>query len=145
MREALPLVLDQRTTFTRVKDYFKQWTRYGREVQNRTKYEIAKQAFEEVVPTTPVKFGWARASWAVGRSPVTQKDLPRPPKGTIYPPAKFNVSYSENDDTDFEIVNDAPHIWRLNGGWSTQAPAGFIEAATDRGIRRANEIMRRRV
>jgi hypothetical protein len=41
------------------------------------------------------------------------------------------------EDGPIWIVNNSPYISRLNDGHSKQAPAGFVEAAIDAGIREA--------
>lgn len=38
------------------------------------------------------------------------------------------------------ISNALPYIRRLNDGWSTQAPAGFIDAAVQVGTRKGKEL-----
>src|ERR1044072_8825569 len=113
----------------------------------------ALSVFTEVVINTPVgnpdlwknpapkgyAGGTARQSWNIDINVVNVKiteakdELSRSYDGSdkaLAAIAKFKLN-----DTVY-IANSVPYIRRLNDGWSTQAPAGFIDAAVQVGIRK---------
>lgn len=110
--------------------------------------EIKKQAVQEivlqVVPDTPVLTGQARSNYfTTNGSPDTGS--------TAYGPFTQNGYQSLNrmrvalqgarPGVPMYITNNLPYIGRLNDGYSTQAPANFIQIA----IARAQGIIRRQV
>jgi len=100
---------------------------------------VAFSISAELVSTTPVDTGWARANWVISiGEPVSA------PFGS-----RESVDHSAQADGqarlliydlaagDIFLNNNVPYIEVLNTGHSPQAPAGFIEAAIDRGISQA--------
>lgn len=95
----------------------------------------------ELLRTTPVDTGWARANWAIdiGREPKASSPPVNSGAGLGRARAKQAAgqakmaSYSVTQGKVF-ITNNVPYIGRLNKGWSKQAPAGFIEAAVMRAV-----------
>ena len=93
--------------------------------------------------TTPVDTGWARANWIPhigaeldedlrGISPDDARisgDQGRQQSGI----AQVATNYTLTDGAIF-ITNNVPYIERLNDGSSTQAPAGFVQAAIDKAV-----------
>lgn len=114
-------------------------------VQTSTKYEIAKHVFYQLSHDTPVLTGWARASWSASVGSPNPKNIPRPAKGSSLPPPRFNVSVFVDRKADITIVNDAPHIERLNAGWSEQQAApGFINRSIMIGKLKAERVLNER-
>ncbi len=100
----------------------------------------------ELVESTPIDTGRAISNWDAKVGKVTSmvfreaavpgyKGSTR--QGTIAEAlARMfrNINrYKAGEGKSLHIFNAAPYIRRLNEGWSKQAPAGFIEAAIQRG------------
>lgn len=84
--------------------------------------------------------GRARANWFasinIPRSDTTES-TDRDSSNTVQAVlGEYNLG-----DTIF-ITNNLPYIQRLNDGWSTQAPAGFVDDVVSRNRRKAAEIGR---
>lgn len=85
---------------------------------------------------TPVDTGWARANWRVGIGTSI--------RGTVGTKSSVNFGPQQADlarllsyrtgQGKLRISNSVPYIRRLNEGSSSQAPAGFIEAAIRRAV-----------
>lgn len=96
----------------------------------KTVRAVALVVDETLVNTTPVDTGRARSNW----NPSLNT-----PDGTIVEPdhkkpiAPVAAAYKITDT--ILISNNLPYIKRLNEGYSKQAPAGFVDAALERGKR----------
>lgn len=93
--------------------------------------EIAINVTAELVERTPVDTGFARASWipTIG-SPASAADGSGAAQAAgLAAIIAFNLTQGSLFSSNF-----ARYIKRLNAGSSTQAPAGFVEAAIDRTI-----------
>ena len=98
----------------------------------------------ELVESTPADTGRAITNWdaAVGRAPISYKTQAAVP-GTKGNTRESNVALAlarmlaairaYRRGQSVHITNSAPYIEKLNAGSSLQAPAGFIEAAIQRG------------
>jgi len=106
---------------------------------NKTLRKTVITVASSVVLATPVREGRARANW------VTR--INKPPEGEVTDFNKggaasqaINQSVSEMGllrgvaAGDVFIGNNLPYIQRLNGGWSQQAPSGFVQTAISAGI-----------
>lgn len=111
----------------------------------------AKEMLTEVVLATPVDTGRARSNWRVGvGSPKTGVVEPYAPGrhlglGDILNAAgAINAGSalidSSTGDEQFYITNNVPYIYKLDNGWSNQAPANFIRMALDRASARVRRI-----
>jgi hypothetical protein len=82
---------------------------------------------------TPVDTGHARASWvpSVG-SPVRAE--PDGNSSAAHDAGVAQVLTYRIGGGSLYLTNAAPYIRRLNDGWSSQAPALFIEACIDRAM-----------
>lgn len=98
---------------------------------------------------TPIDFGWASASWfiGVGQPPTSNGgQLPKSGAGAVVgregeqstTVAQFVTSYDYTQGQTVYVTNNVPYIGRLNRGWSAQAPAGFVEDATQEAVIWAN-------
>lgn len=90
---------------------------------------VAVNVTHELVATTPVDTGWARANWipAVG-SPARGTGQSRQAAGLAEV-----VAFKLADGQAF-VSNNVPYIRRLNGGSSKQAPSNFVEHAVAKGV-----------
>jgi hypothetical protein len=101
--------------------------------------EFMENAWDEVVRSTPVASGYARANWFV--SPKSPKSTPlsrNKNKKYAYPSKDKNVNLGKRNYTSYFLSNPAPYISVLNSGSSNQAPAMFIQRAVLRAVIEAN-------
>lgn len=96
---------------------------------DKVQRKAALNLFGELIQTTPIDTGRARAGWSMdarngGDAPPLKSSSyrpksPMPPKGVPF----------------IIIYNNVEYIVRLNEGHSTQAPAHFVEMAVDKVAR----------
>ena len=102
----------------------------------------------ELIKTTPVDTGWARANWipeighaysgtAGSRESAESGSVDSAPQqaGT----AKIATTYKLDFGKIF-ITNNVPYIVDLNDGSSAQAPTGFVQLSVARGIGKVKGI-----
>ena len=98
---------------------------------------------------TPIDLGWASANWFINvGAPTTgnggQLDADNPAAVSsregqqASSVARFVSSYDYTSGQTIHIGNNVPYINRLNNGWSNQAPAGFVDDATQEAVVWAN-------
>jgi hypothetical protein len=90
-----------------------------------------------VVIKTPVRDGFAKASWLVGiGSAPTAVDAGQDLTGASTVQRNNSVigNYPTNALPDLWIVNNRPYMVRLNNGWSEQVGAFYIEEVIDRAV-----------
>lgn len=105
--------------------------------------KISLDVTANLIKTTPVDTGWARANWvpAVGkRFQGTVGSREDAQAGRVSAGAQATgqarvAGYRLTDGRVF-VSNNVPYILRLNDGSSTQAPAGFIQAAINKALTR---------
>lgn len=114
------------------------------ELEGLTEKVVAGTAMEvhaELVRDTPVDTGWARANWVpnIG-SPGNSSDAQEGNVGQAGAAAQAGLarlaSYRLSQGAVY-VTNNVPYIEPLNAGHSLQAPAGFVEAAVERGLKQA--------
>lgn len=100
---------------------------------------LALRMHEELVKSTPVRTGWARANWRIG--------FGAPPEGTVGSPnavgaaealqdfsiASFLANYRLKFGPVY-ITNHVPYIRDLDEGSSPQRPAGWVGVALRKGL-----------
>ena len=111
--------------------------------------EIALSIHGELVenpPTgTPIDTGWASVNWwpHVGSAP-TGNDGPSGDPSTRQAGQAAGIaelaSYSFRGGQTIWVSNNVPYIGPLNDGWSTQAPAGFVEDAIQRVLTKYRRV-----
>jgi hypothetical protein len=99
----------------------------------------ARIFLQELVAVTPVDKGWAVSNWRIGVNymPTNIRPAFSPGrKGSTATANRAAVLANELPKLDkyktgrtINVVNNAPHILKLNDGYSGQAKAGFIQAA----------------
>lgn len=116
---------------------------------------VALEAHRQVTQQTPVGNpstwkgkapagyvgGQARSNWFM--------NIGSPKAGTTKDTSFANISEAElvaqnikQTDT-VHITNNLPYIERLNDGWSTQAPANFVQSAVQGAKAKITEIIKR--
>jgi len=100
---------------------------------------VALDTLANLVETTPVLSGWARANWIANiGSPRSDDPIGSPERFSLGPQQASAVellSYRKERGQIF-ITNRVPYINLLNAGSSTQAPANFVQRALLRAIRK---------
>lgn len=97
---------------------------------------IGFQIQGELIRTTPVDTGWARANWQVSigkptSGPVGSREAVN--TGAVGDGQSRLLVYTLNQG-DIWLGNHVPYIQVLNAGHSKQAPANFVERAIRQGI-----------
>lgn len=97
---------------------------------------ITIEITNELIVSTPVKTGWARANWlpAIG----APANLPVGSQENVTTgPQKLGIAslqlYSLKRGQVY-ITNNVPYIGLLNAGSSRQAPPGFVQTAISKGL-----------
>lgn len=115
-------------------------------VTERVIKKITLDLTANLIDTTPVDTGWARANWVprIGETfiddapPDTEDDqlaaLPGRQAEQQAGVAAVAASYTLGQGPVF-VSNNVPYIQVLNDGHSQQAPAGFVEAAIEKAVR----------
>lgn len=92
---------------------------------------LALGIWGRLISLTPVDTGWARFHWILSWEQPDSRRPGTPPEGTesnAIPPPQINIQRPGDFPNAF-IQNRVPYIKRLNEGWSTKAPANFVENA----------------
>ncbi len=118
----------------------------GRRVEVNSNKTVVKAALlinQAVVSGTPVDTGQARGGWLVGinSAPSEVSEELDPSGGATISRNESKIRRVRGDQT-VHIVNNVGHIGFLNDGSSSQAPAGFVEAAVNQA---QNQIKRARI
>lgn len=107
---------------------------------------ITLDAIANLVEDTPIKTGWARANWipSIGNPSSADVDIKDPEPGQVIARVAQReagillvASGYKLERGPIYITNRVPYIQKLNDGSSTQAPAGFVQAAILRAVRGA--------
>lgn len=113
------------------------------ELGERVVRSIVFEVTAELVGSTPVATGWARANWipsiAVPDSaPKTNRPTPGIVSGAAAQQAAGLASMASYRFGEVAfIVNNVPYIRKLNSGSSSQAPAGFVDRSVETGVAKA--------
>lgn len=108
--------------------------RTGQNIEQRAdliKRKIALEIFSELLQTTPVDTGRARAGWSLG--PMLTANVP-PKDGAFDVSMNVNPEMAPKDAEIIYIYNNVEYIGRLNAGSSTQAPREFVQIAIDKVV-----------
>lgn len=95
---------------------------------------IAEEIGEEVVASTPVDTGYARANWRPSvNAPLDDPVSFLDPTGRGAIGRIRTVARTAKLGDKIYIKNNAPYIETLNAGSSSQAPSGYVQIAIKRG------------
>lgn len=100
---------------------------------------IPLEVTAELVSANPVDTGWSRANWipSVGAPVTTPAGSRDSVSGVAQQVGMAQVATYTWGQGNVFIANCVPYIVFLNRGHSPQAPAGYVEAAVESGIRKA--------
>ena len=99
------------------------------------KRKLALDIYSELLATTPVDTGRARAGWGIS---AERPGDDAPDAGqTAYSPQSPSIPSGANVIC---IYNNVEYITKLNSGSSTQAPAMFVESALQKAIGPLNNV-----
>lgn len=105
---------------------------------------LAAEATAELTEGTPVDTGWARANWIpnIGSSASGPVGVPGEPASGAQAMAVADVLASYRLEAGpIHITNRAPYIRRLEAGWSSQKPNGFVRDAITAAMQRARRAL----
>lgn len=103
-----------------------------RKQRNQLAFRIDRRVIQE----TPVDTGEARINWIVSvGSPNSAHLNYGGDSGLAIAQGQAAIEGAETY-TELFIQNNAPHIERLNEGWSEQAPSGYVDAIIEQEVRR---------
>lgn len=114
--------------------------RLGAKVAENADKTVRKAAMavdQAVVIATPVDTGRARANWLAALDVATSNTTDGTDKGgarAIAAARAIIAGYDGDVNLEVHITNNLEYIGRLNDGSSYQAPAGFVQQATRRGV-----------
>ena len=89
-----------------------------------------------LIRETPVDSGEARINWVVSDGQPNNQHLDYGGSASVALSQGVDEIESAKTYTQLYIQNNAPHIERLNEGWSEQAPSGYIDAIIEQEVRR---------
>jgi hypothetical protein len=103
---------------------------------------ITLEITSNLIKSTPVDTGWARANWvpSVGTPAGGTVGSPRGVSAGAQAAGQAKVAGYKITQGNVFITNNVPYILRLNDGSSTQAPSGFIQQAIARGIKAGAKV-----
>jgi hypothetical protein len=103
------------------------------------KKQVASAVLTRVVLDTPVDTSRAKSNWQVNLGSAAVGTIPAHEPGHAGSTAAASeqetirqgqsVIAGAKAGVDIHITNNLPYIGLLNDGWSTQAPAGFVQSA----------------
>lgn len=109
-------------------------------VIERVTIKITLDCTANLIETTPVDTGWARANWIPGLNPPGTEPLGKPdaigPASAAQAQGTAAVAAYTLQQGRIFISNNVPYILILNDGHSNQAPAGFIQRAIEKAVTR---------
>lgn len=115
----------------------------GREIEalvSRAIRETVIEATANLIEATPVDTGWARANWIpaigwarFGATSHGSHSSVAPAMAAQHSGLASMLSYRLARGPAW-ISNHVPYVGRLDGGWSNQAPAGFVRVALARAV-----------
>ena len=111
--------------------------RVGKNIEQRAdliKRKIALEIFRELIETTPIDTGRAKAGWNMG--PMLTNNVPPKDKSGYGYDVSMNVnpSMAPQNAPIIYIYNNVEYIGILNTGSSTQAPREFVQIAIDKVV-----------
>ena len=93
---------------------------------------------------TPRDLGWASANWTLSVRTPFVNETPKVITAAEVSAQQAVAAQGENDVLNYHLAdgpifasNNVPYIGPLNDGHSKQSPAGFIQAAVNKAITRA--------
>lgn len=116
---------------------------------------IAVETVANLVEATPVDLGWARANWRasigvpLGGTVGQRPQRARKGSGGLVARMAANagaaaaVARYKLGQGGIFITNNVPYINRLRRGWSSQAPAGWVDRSIERALARARAVFGR--
>jgi len=97
-------------------------------------FGLALDVHGNLVEATPVDTGHARINWTPTVAAPARGEIEGADPGSAVDPV-VALGPASPGDVMF-ITNNVPYIRRLNEGSSPQAPAGFVEKAVERAVKK---------
>ena len=104
----------------------------------RTAAKLTLDITANLIQTTPVDTGWARANWVPSLTTFDTDPVgERSPDGVTTVPQSAGLAAATTfrlRHGRIHITNNVSYIGELNDGTSQQAPAGFVQGAVQAGV-----------
>ena len=99
-----------------------------RNISAKAAENIGREIFSSVTTNSPVRTGSFRASWrmTIGHADTSVTDG-GDPSAPLSPPGMPSISLKPGQS--LYISNSQPYAYRLEHGWSDQAPSGMLRIA----------------
>lgn len=108
---------------------------------------VTLDAVANLVETTPRRTGWARSNWLPSIGQPADVDGTAPSEDRAAASAASRAALGQQGIAQIVttyklsmgkiyVTNNVPYIAQLNEGSSTQAPAGFVQAAILKAVRK---------
>lgn len=112
---------------------------------DQIKRKLALDIYSELLATTPVDTGRARAGWGIsaerpGSDAPVEVTKPANWKRGNPPYYQTQTQSVPSDANVICIYNNVEYITKLNSGSSTQAPAMFVESALQKAMGPLNNV-----
>jgi hypothetical protein len=122
--------------------------RFRRTVHQRATFvarNVAQQLAETIVTLTPEDTSNAENNWDAALNTVPQQydDTRRSPGGEEAINRAVQIAEQLRIGDSFALANSAPYIFRLENGWSQQAPNGMRDITTAMFQRMVEQAARR--
>jgi hypothetical protein len=103
------------------------WLKQAKEDGDKILRKVTLDMFSRVVMRSPVDTGRFRNNWypSIG-APVSQTNEGVDPSGAKTIGKISNIAATAKMGDMIWMSNSLPYAWRLETGWSKQAPAGFV-------------------
>lgn len=115
---------------------------FSKEAEMAVEKVVRAFAFEvtrRVVLRSPVKTGHFRSQWQIGIEQEPTGDTSGDPLSEAK--AKLSTWKLKGQKTIF-VTNNLPYAWRLEFGWSKQAPSGMARITVAEGIAIMNKVVK---
>lgn len=99
--------------------------------------QVATDAFNELVASTPAVSGRLRAGWKMKRGEINT-NVPKLRKGKYRKPRTPKIAPpTKGGDNTIYISNGVPYILEVNSGSADRPPTRFVQSAIARAVNKA--------
>lgn len=103
--------------------------------------QLSLEVTANLIETTPVDLGWARANWVPSITQAYEANVGQPNDPSDVSAARRRQAEGRAGLLGYKltrgpifVTNNVPYIQKLNEGSSQQAPAGFVQAAIQAAV-----------
>lgn len=116
----------------------------AKERQDQVLQGVVKEVGERLVERTPVESGAARAHWGASiNTPIAEQTQQTDPSGAASIAEIDRVAERAKFGDIVFILNAAPHVKKLEDGYSDQAPVGMVAVTVAEGRQIVEDVARK--